>query len=327
MMRAAFVSAEGKVPVLRESDIPVAVGNEHIIRVKAAAISHVVRAKAAGKHYSSDTSYPFTAGIDGVGLLSDGRRVYFALPRAPHGSLADMTVADPALCVPVPDEVDDLTAAAIVNPGLSSWMALTERAGLKPGETVLVNGSTGTSGRLAVQIARHLGAGRIIATGRNVCALRDVEALGADVTIQLDADTRKHEMKFLQAFREGVDIVIDYLWGPSAEDLLMAAARAGREAFPLRYVQVGSVSAQEITLPGSVLRASATQIMGSGHGSVPMQRLMDIAGEVLLATVPAGLHIACSPVPFSDFDQAWLRDDSMCRTVFTMDTGGEGDGN
>ncbi len=111
-------------------------------------------------------------------------------------------------------------------------MALTERAGLKPGETVLVNGSTGTSGRLAVQIARHLGAGRIIATGRNVCALRDVEALGADVTIQLDADTRKHEMKFLQAFREGVDIVIDYLWGPSAEDLLMAAARAGREAFP-----------------------------------------------------------------------------------------------
>ncbi|MDA8514192.1 MULTISPECIES: zinc-binding dehydrogenase [unclassified Citrobacter] len=325
-MRAALVTAEGKAPVLGGLGIPVAAGNEQLIRVKAAAISNVVRARAAGTHYSSDNLFPFVAGVDGVGSLSNGQRVYFALPRPPHGSMADMTVTDPSLCVQVPDEVDDITAAAIVNPGMSSWMALTERAALKVGETVLINGATGTSGRLAVQIARYLGAGRIIATGRNASALREVEMLGADVIILLDENASTHEFKLMQAFHDGIDIVIDYLWGPIAEFLLMAAARAGREATPVRFVQVGSVSAPDITLPGSVLRSSAIHIMGSGHGSVPMPRLMDIASDVLRATIPAGLQIAYSPVPFSDFERAWGCDDSRCRTVFIMDAGGAGDG-
>ena len=105
-------------------------------------------------------------------------------------------------------------------------------------------------------------------------------------------------MKFLlQAFREGVDIVIDYLWGPSAEDLLMAAARAGREAFPCATSgRFSFCSGNHATRLGSAGLSDANH--GQRHGSVPMQRLMDIAGEVLLATVPAGLHIACSPVPF-----------------------------
>ena len=95
------------------------------------------------------------------------RRVYFVLPRAPYGSMAEQAVVPSAHCVPLPDELDDVTAAAIANPGMSSWAAYTERARLKAGETVLVNGATGTAGRLAVQIAKYLGARKVIATGRN----------------------------------------------------------------------------------------------------------------------------------------------------------------
>ena len=71
------------------------------------------------------------------------------------------------IALPLPDGLDDVTAAAIANPGMSSWAAYRERAHLKAGETVLVNGATGTAGRLAVQIAKHLGAKKVIATGRS----------------------------------------------------------------------------------------------------------------------------------------------------------------
>ncbi|WJS85418.1 zinc-binding alcohol dehydrogenase family protein [Paracoccus sp. TOH] len=320
-MRAAIVSMARRLPALGELSAPVASAGEKLIQVNAAAISHVVKARASGEHYSTDEQFPFVVGIDGVGRLEDGGRVYFALPRPPFGSMADYTVADARLCVPVPDDLDDFTAAAIANPGMSCWVALTERAQLKPGETVLINGATGTSGRLAIQIAKLLGAGRIIATGRNVKALGEAKSLGADVTIQLGEDAEQLEHRFMHEFAQGVDIVIDYLWGHSAECLLIAAAKAGRDAVPMRFVQVGSVSASDITLPSSVLRASAIELMGSGHGSVPVPRLVEITGEVLRATVPSNLTVAFKPVPFADFDQAWPLDNSTCRTVFAMNAG------
>lgn len=321
-MRAAIVSAAGRAPVLGKLAAPVASIGEKLIQVNAAAISHVVKARASGAHYNAGEQFPFVVGIDGVGRLEDGSRVYFALPRPPYGSMADLIVADARLCVPVPEGLDDFTAAAIANPGMSSWAALSERSRLKPGETVLINGATGTSGRLAVQIARLLGAGRIIATGRNVKALGEAEALGADVTIQLGEDREQLERQFMQEFARGVDIVIDYLWGQSAECLLIAAVKAGRDAVPMRFVQVGSVATQDITLPSAVLRASAIELMGSGNGSVPVPRLIEITNEVLRATSSNDLKIAFKPVPFCDFDQAWPLDDSTCRTVFVMNTGG-----
>ena len=132
----------------------------------------------------------------------------------------------------LPDELDDVTAAAIANPGMSSWAAYAERAKLKAGETVLVNGATGTAGRLAVQIAKHLGAGKVIATARNADALKSVAALGADVTIPLVDDEAALEESFRQEFAQGVDVVIDYLWGKSAERLLIAGGQGRKGGGP-----------------------------------------------------------------------------------------------
>ena len=257
-------------------------------------------------------------GIDGVGRLDDGSRVYFVMPRAPYGSMAERTVVPRARCLALPDELDDVTAAAIANPGMSSWAAYAERAKLKPGETVLVNGATGTAGRLAVQIARRLGAGKVIATARNAEALKSVAALGADVTIPLVDDEAALEESFKAEFAQGVDVVIDYLWGKSAERLLIAGAKAGKEAVPIRYVQIGSVSGPDITLPSAALRSSAIVLMGSGIGSIPFDRFVHAIDGVLRAAVPAGLKIATSPVPLSDVEHAWPRDDSSRRTVFTV---------
>jgi NADPH:quinone reductase-like Zn-dependent oxidoreductase len=135
-------------------------------------------------------------GVDGVGRLDDGRRVYFVLPKPPLGSMSERTVVRSEQCVALPDGLDDVTAAAIANPGMSAWAALKERAELAAGETVLVNGATGTAGRLAVQIAKYMGARKVIATGRNIEALKSLAHLGADVTIPLGEDPDALEKAF-----------------------------------------------------------------------------------------------------------------------------------
>jgi NADPH:quinone reductase-like Zn-dependent oxidoreductase len=318
-MKAAIIQGAGQTPVYGDFAEPLPAAGESRIKVTAAAISHVVKSRASGRHYSSSGRFPFVVGIDGVGRLDDGRRVYFVLPRAPYGSMAERTVVPTAQCLPLPDGLDDVTAAAIANPGMSSWAALIERAKLKAGETVLVNGATGIAGRLAVQIAKHLGARKVIVTSRNANALRSVLAFGADVTISLVESEAAWEDAFEKQFAQGVNVVLDYLWGKSAEHLLIAAAKAGPEAVPIRFVQIGAISGPNITLPSAVLRSSAIELMGSGINSIPRERFVKAVGGVLQATLPGGFKIAAESVPLAEVEQAWSKDNSTLRTVLTVD--------
>lgn len=314
-MKAAVVQKPGQTPVYADFPDSVPAAGEARVTVTAAALSHLVKSRASGKHYSASGTFPFVVGIDGVGRLDDGRRVYFVMPRAPYGSMSETTVVASGRYIGLPDDLDDVTAAAIANPGMSSWAACTERAKLQPGETVLVNGATGTAGRLAVQIAKHLGAGKVIATGRNAKALESVAVLGADVAIPL-GDEAVLERDLKKQFAQGIDVVIDYLWGRSAACLLIAGAKAAPDGVPVRFVQVGSASAPEITLPSAVLRSSAITMMGSGIGSIPLHRLVHVVDSLLRATVPAGFRIATTSAPLSDVEAAWSRDESIRRTVF-----------
>lgn len=317
-MKAAVVKGAGQSPVYEDFDRPEALTGHHLIDVAASALSRVTRSKASGSHYSSSGTFPFVAGIDGTGCLEDGQRVYFFAPHAPFGALAERSLVPEANCIPLPDALDDVTAAAIAIPGMSSWAALTERARFVRGDTVLVNGATGASGRLAVQIAKYLGAGRIIATGRNPASLESLKFAGADITISLEQDESSLSRAFELHFRQGVDVVLDYLWGPSARLLLIAAARASAEAYPVRFVQIGAISGADILLPGAVLRAAAVTLVGSGIGSVTLPRLLHAVREVLNAFVPAGLQIATEAVPLADLNLHWGSSDSRVRTVFTV---------
>lgn len=319
-MKAALVQQAGATPVYTDfpepaprPDTPGIVR----IRVAASALSHVTKGRASGRHYSASGALPLIPGIDGTGTLEDGTRVYFLLPEAPYGGMAEYCIVKSAQCIALPAALDSTTAAAIAIPGMSSWAALVERAKLVRGETVLINGATGVSGRLAVQIAKYLGAAKVIATGRNTQALDALRALGADVTIGLAQDEAALEQTLQEQFRAGVDVVLDYLWGRSAESLLAAGARAGADAVPIRYIQIGAASGADITLPGAALRSSAIELMGSGIGSVPMARLFDAIRQVIDASVPAGFKIAIRPIPLSEIEAHWNGGDSQMRTVFT----------
>jgi NADPH:quinone reductase-like Zn-dependent oxidoreductase len=318
-MKAAIVIEPGQTPVFADFNDPVAQEGEELIMVTASAMSQVTKSRASGAHHTSPGSLPAVVGIDGVGRTHDGRRVYFVSPEEPFGGMAEKVALSIDQCVPLPADVDDITAAAIAIPGMSSWAALKERAHLIAGENVLVNGATGTSGRLAVQIAKYLGAKRVIATGRNVSVLEQVKALGADVTIPLNQSPKELENAFMEQFGgEGVDVVLDYLWGQSAETLIVAAAKAGKDAVPIRFVQIGAVTGRDITLPSAALRSSALVLMGSGIGSISLGGLVGAISGVLQAVVPGKLKIKTQAVPLANVEDAWNKDSGNSRVVFVV---------
>jgi NADPH:quinone reductase-like Zn-dependent oxidoreductase len=323
-MKAAIVTAAGKVPIYGDFDTPIAKPGEELISVRASALSNLTKSRATGSHYSSSGVFPAVAGTDGVGLTQDGRRVYFALPEAPFGALAEFCPVSVRRCVEIPDSLDDITAAAIANPGMSAWGALVERAHLVAGETVLVNGATGTAGRVAVQLAKYLGAAKVIATGRNAKELEELKQLGADVVVPFTlgplhpSGAKEYEDALKEAFASGIDVVVDYLWGESAKTIIVALAKTVEER-PVRFVHVGSASGEEnIDLSGAALRSSAIMLMGSGVGSISRSALLQSIRSVFEAVQPAGLKIATTVVPLSEVEEIWEKASGMPRVVFTL---------
>ena len=312
-MKAAVLSALNQPPRCEEFQDPTPSDGEVIVRVRAAALKPVDRQLASGAHYASQHSLPMACGTDGVGTLDDGRRVFFAAPRAPYGTMAELAVVAAMRCFPLPDDVDDVTAAAVFNPGLSAFGALKWRAQIASGETVLILGATGVTGKLAIQTAKLLGAGRVIAAGRNERVLNSLQELGADAIIRLDKTGPELSEVFAhQAGVNGFDVVIDYLWGPPVEALLGSITRQDFSAASsrVRLVQVGESAGAAISLPAAVLRSSRLEIIGAGSGNAPASR--EAWGEAiqwLLGNVARGaLKIDTERLPLADVESAWERD-------------------
>jgi len=321
-MKAAVVMGVRKTPVYAEFEKPMAKDGEVLVAVRAAALSNLTKGRASGEHYSSAGVFPAIAGTDGVGVTPDGKRVYFALPEAPFGSLAEFCPISVRRCVEIPESVDDVTAAAIANPGMSAWAALMERAHLAAGETVLVNGATGTAGRVAVQLAKYLGAGKVIVTGRNAAELEELKAIGADVAIAFSlqdaSGVSEFEEELITVFEAGIDVVVDYLWGASARAILLALAKT-IDDHAVRFVQVGSAGGEgSIDLPAAVLRSSAINLMGSGVGSVSREALVRSIGKVFEAVGPAGLVVDTRVVPLSEVEEVWETAGGKPRVVFVV---------
>jgi NADPH:quinone reductase-like Zn-dependent oxidoreductase len=318
-MHAALVEDFKSPPRYSEIPPPVPKHGEVLLRVRAAALSNLVRGQANGQHYSSGTP-PFTPGNDGVGVAEDGARVYFIAPRAPFGSMAEYTVVSRAMTIPLSPDLDDAVAAALGNPGLATWGSLLGRAKLQPGEVVLINGATGIAGKQAIQVAKYLGASKIIATGRgDQAALAGLAALGADEVISLSQPHEDLLRSFRSALHEsgGVQVVLDFLWGPSAEAILAAAAGHGSlEGEPrIRFVQIGAISGNTITLPAGLLRSSGLELLGSGLGSLSAQAILQSLTTMFAAGSRVRFAIDVDPVPLSKVEEAWTRKEES-RIVF-----------
>lgn len=313
-MKAAVIASASQAPIYGDFAAPAAGLGQCVVKVTASAVSHVTKSRASGRHYSAGGSPNFIPGIDGTGVF-EGKRVYFLLPESPYGGMAEESLVDESHLFVLPEKLPDDAAAAMAIPGMSSWAALVERAGLLKGETVLVNGATGTSGRLAIQVAKHLGAGRVVATGRNTNSFEELRRLGAEATISLAQDADSLEQELRREFEQGVHVVLDYLWGKSAETVIVAAAKASPDGIPVRFVQIGAASGSDITLPSAALRSSALQLMGSGIGSIPFPKLFKAIKGVLGAAPIAGFEVDTERVPLLEVNAAWSRENSKSRLV------------
>ena len=316
-MKAAVLRAFGEAPRYEEFPDPVAADGEVVIEVCAASLKPVDKQMASGSHYASAQALPVICGIDGVGRLPDGQRVLFGGARAPYGAMAERTVVRKAFAFPVPDALDDCTAAAIPNPGVSAWLSLEHRAKLAPGENVLILGATGVTGGLAIKIARLLGAGRVVAAGRNREMLSALNGRGADAIIPLDVSAQELTQAFIrEAGDAGFQVVIDYVWGPVAEAFFAAVTRKEFAAVTTetRYVQVGESAGANVTLPAAVLRSTPLTIMGTA-GIPPGEVLFGTLQKVMQHAAGGGLSIETERVPLSDVETAWRRESSGRRIV------------
>jgi len=318
-MHAAVLHAIGSVPRYEEFPNPV-IGDkdsEVIVHVDAASLKPVDKQLAGGSHYASGGEFPRVCGSDGVGHLDDGQRVFFGGPRPPHGAMAERTVVPRAFTFPIPENLDDETAAALPNPGVSAWLSLAYRAKLVRGESVLILGATGVTGKLAVKIAKLLGAARVVAAGRNQPALNTLHDLGADSTISLALPAAEVSEAFVrEGGQSGFQVVIDCVWGQPAETFLAAVTRKEFAVMQseTRFVQVGESAAPTITLPAAVLRSTALTILGTA--GIPARDVLVEAFQKVIAHAAKGdLQIDTERVPLADIENAWQRDQPGRRLV------------
>jgi NADPH:quinone reductase-like Zn-dependent oxidoreductase len=310
-MHAAVLQQFGTAPHFGPFSEPVAGAGETLIEVRAAALQRIDRARATGDHYASPRELPVVCGTDGVGVTPDGSRVWFALPRAPYGSMAERTIVPDWTIAPLPDQLSDAAAAALVNPGMAAYLPLAWRAKLVPGETVLILGATGVAGRFAVQLAKQLGAGRVVAAGRDPEGLESLRGLGADAVIRLDRPRDEVTAAFAAEVEAGgYQVVIDYVWGEPTEALLAALTREGfqQATSETRLVQVGDLASPVIALPAEALRSSAVTLTGSG-GFAPPPVQAQAYGKLVELAAAGTLQIAVEEMPLSQVEEAWERGD------------------
>jgi NADPH:quinone reductase-like Zn-dependent oxidoreductase len=305
-MHAAVVRSFDHPPRYENYDTPEPAGAEEtLVDVLAVGLHPRVRSGAAGRHYTSSGTLPMIPGVDGVGRLPDGRRIYFAADDDTWGTMADKAVVDLRRAVPLPENADIVKVAAAMNPAMSSWVALRRRVQLQPGQSVLVLGATGSAGAMAVQVAKRLGAGRVVGAGRNPERLAELRAIGADEVVALDDDPAVTAERLAQAAAE-VDIVLDYLWGEPTAIAITAllTARADR-ARALDWVEIGAMAGPAVALPSAALRSANLRLQGSGQGSVsPRRYLAELPS--LVAEIDAGtITVNASPVPLAEVEAAW----------------------
>lgn len=318
-MNAAVVHSFDAPPRYGSFEDPAAAGGEEVVEVVAAGLHPIVKSLANGTHYGSTGKFPFIPGVDGVGRLQDGTRVYFGISRPPFGTLAERTVAARRMCIELPEGLDAAVAAGMANPGMSSWVALTRRAKFAAGERVLILGATGVAGQLAVQIAKHLGASRVVAAGRNRGVLESLKDLGADALIPLQ---QEHDALVASIRREwdsgGIDVVLDYLWSAPAEAVLEAMSQKGLQhgVRRVRFVQVGESAGKAVTLAAATLRSTAIEMLGSGFGSASMEEIFTSLAEFFQVAASSRLKIQVKAAALRDVDALWNATEDGTRLVF-----------
>ena len=276
-MKAALITELGRPPTVGEAPD---LGDE-ALEVLAAPLNPLDRTVAAGQFYGGHPPLPYVPGCEFVGREAGGRIVWTfggGLGLARNGGMAERALPG-AVVAELPAGADPAMAGALGIAGLAGWLSLAWRAPCGKA-TGSVLGATGTVGQVAVQAARLLGAGHIVAAGRDPAGLERALELGADEAVGLDGD-----------FGEPT-YVFDPLCGEPLERAVAAAAPGAR------IVQLGQAAGATATLPSAAIRGKHLDLYGYTDFAVAPDVMAEhhsrlvghaVAGEIQLELNRVGL--------------------------------------
>jgi NADPH:quinone reductase-like Zn-dependent oxidoreductase len=323
-MRAAVVQAVGSPPAVGDVGEPVLDAGSALVAVDAVPLNPVEIRVAAGRH-PREAQPPYVPGVEGVGRVVEsarippGRRVRFESAALPgfgvQGTLAERAAVPEESLAVLPDEAPDDLAAALGVVGITALLAI-ERAAPAGGERVLVLGATGAVGQVAVQLAKLLGAGRVVGAGRNAEQLERVRELGADEVVELG------EGDLSAAFEEAaggpLDVVIDPLWGEPAMAALRVLATEGR------LVNVGQSAGTDVRIPLELVRNRQGALHAISSGWTGLERKASLYERLLDYSLAGHLTVDREVVPLEDVGTAWERQDASPGTKLVIRIGQRG---
>lgn len=290
-MKAALLTTAG-VPVYADAPVPVAMDDAVPVDVILAGMNPIDMLLAT----QEGAGFPRVPGSEGVGTV-DGKRVYFsALP--PHGSMAEKALARPDRIYPVPDGISDELAVALGIGGLTALLSLRERALLEKGETVMVLGASGIVGQFAVQLAKLMGAGRVVAAARNTEAVRN---FGADAVVDLtgEDDAAALADKMRAACDGRLDVIIDLIWGVPALAALMAGTQNGR------LVQLGHSAAPSVSLAPAFMRGKVVSVLGYSSSAASAATRAAAYADLCAMALAGQISVPTKTVGLSGIDTIW----------------------
>jgi NADPH:quinone reductase-like Zn-dependent oxidoreductase len=293
-MRAALVTEFGAAPAAADVDEPS--GEGALLELEAVALNPLDVNVGGGRFYGGHPPLPYVPGCEAVGRVG-GRRVYaFGDGRgtARDGFCAERVRFPEELLVDVPEDVDAALAASCGIAGIAGWVPVAWRAGVTADDRVLVLGATGVVGNVALQAAKLLGAGRVVAAGRRREALDRALELGADAAVTLDDLAAGFD-------GAGPTVVIDPLWGaPVAAAAQVAAPGA-------RIVHIGQSAGAEATFPSAAVRGKQLQILGHSNFGLSADDRARAYRELLEHAATGRIAIDLERFRLEDVGAAWER--------------------
>jgi NADPH2:quinone reductase len=304
-MRAAVVDQIGEPPTLKKVPEPSRSNGEALLEVRAAPINPADVSIAAGHFYGGSPSVPYVPGREGVGVVKTGHllptgKAYWFETGATGGSMAEFVTVDENRAIEVPYGLDETVAGALGIAGLTAWLALEWRAELGPGECVVVLGASGAVGMIAVQAAKLMRAGRVIAAARDERGLSRALELGADATVNI-ATERDLAGALRKAAETDIDVVIDPLWGEPGSAAIDAAG------YRARVVQLGESAGPEATVKSGSVRGKVLSILGFTLATVPQDAKASAFALMAAHATEGRLAVDVDTVPLNDVTAAWER--------------------
>src|SRR3989440_4961292 len=321
-----MMSAEMPAAVIRQHaappdhvlwSIPSRQPGQALVRVTAAPISPLDLLCASGTSYFGPPPLPYIPGTQGVGIveeadvLAPGQRVWFSCDagmKPGDGSMALYCVIDESSALVLPDQVDDDLAAALGLSAIAAWMALTWRGHLQPGEQVLVLGASGAVGQVAVQAAKLLGAGRVIAASRDEAARTRALAHGADAVVDLTGDDVDVISRRIATACDGpLHLVIDPVWGLPAEAAARVLAPEGR------LVNIGSAAGASTRFESAIVRSRLHAILGYTNNALTHEQKAQALTQILAHAAAGRCTVEKEMVPLEQVAEAWDRQAASAR--------------